>query len=353
MATGEALIITGSSGMIGSALIERLAGDYRIAGLDAKEPPEGAAEHEYVFTDLTKDASVEQAVDVVRTKFGADIASVIHLAAYYNFSGGRSELYEQITVQGTERLLRALAPLHVEQIVFSSTMLVHAPTVPGKPIWEDSPLEGKWEYPQSKIETERIVRERRGNAKALLLRIAGVYRDDCMSVPLSHQIQRIHEKWMTAYVFPGDITHGQTFVHMDDVVEAFRLAVERRNDLPDEQALLIGEPETLSYDSLQREFARLLHGDDDWTTREIPKTIAELGAWVQEHAPGEDPFIKPWMVGLADDHYELDISRAEKLLGWRPRRALRDALPTMIEDFRRDPAAWYRKHKIEPPEDAA
>ena len=42
---------------------------------------------------------------------------------------------------------------------------------------------------------------------------------------------------------------------MDDVVEAILLAVERRAALPSDVALLIGEPETLSYDEPQHTFA--------------------------------------------------------------------------------------------------
>ena len=41
---------------------------------------------------------------------------------------------------------------------------------------------------------------------------------------------------------------------------------------------------------------------------------------------GEKPFVKPFMVELADDHYELDISRAQALLGWAPRHALLNIL---------------------------
>ena len=57
---------------------------------------------------------------------GTRIASVIHLAAYYDLSGEPSPLYEQIIVGGTERLLEQLRQFQVEQFVFSSTMLVHA-----------------------------------------------------------------------------------------------------------------------------------------------------------------------------------------------------------------------------------
>jgi nucleoside-diphosphate-sugar epimerase len=30
---------------------------------------------------------------------------------------------------------------------------------------------------------------------------------------------------------------------------------------------------------------------------------------------------------MASDHYDLDISRAEKLLGWRPKHRLKDDVP--------------------------
>ncbi|MGT4071569.1 UNVERIFIED_CONTAM: hypothetical protein I5919_22595, partial [Aeromonas hydrophila] len=60
----------------------------------------------------------------------------------------------------------------------------------------------------------------------------------------------------------------------------------------------------------------------------------------------EEPFIKPWMVDFADDHYELDIGRARKLLGWEPRFSLRGSLPTIIDNLKADPAGWYRENKL-------
>ena len=59
-----------------------------------------------------------------------------------------------------------------------------------------------------------------------MLRIAGVYDDDCHSIPLAHQIQRIYERRVTGRVYPGDVSRGQAFVHLDDTLEAIRLAVE-------------------------------------------------------------------------------------------------------------------------------
>ena len=91
--------------------------------------------------DLTSDDSVWEAFERVRYAYGDRIACVVHLAAYYDFSGEPSPLYDKITVRGTERLLRGLQGFRVGQFVFSSTMLVHAPTEPGRPINEDGPLE--------------------------------------------------------------------------------------------------------------------------------------------------------------------------------------------------------------------
>jgi uncharacterized membrane protein len=66
--------------------------------------------------------------------------------------------------------------------------------------------------------------------------------------------------------------------------------------------------------------------------------------------PGaRDPFIKPWMVELAEDDFELDITRARKLLDWEPKRRLRDALPAMVAALKADPVGWYHENKLDPP----
>jgi nucleoside-diphosphate-sugar epimerase len=353
MATGEresSLIVTGGSGLIGSSVVERLADGYHIFALDrAKPPSEWPAGAEYIEIDVASDTSVNAALRTVNKRRTGPIASVIHLAAYHDFSGRPSELYEEVTVRGTQRILRGVQEMPVEQFLFSSTMLVHRSTEPGRPITEDSALDDSWDHPRSKIEAERVVHEDRGSIPAVLLRIAGVYTDTCDSIPLSHQIRRIYEQRMTGYFYPGDASHGQAFAHLEDTVEAIRQAVERRKELPAETAILIGEPETFSYDRLQRELARLIHGDTDWQTQEISKAFACYGAWVQRQVLGsDDPFIQPHMIELAGAHYELDISRARQLLGWEPRHRLIDTLPKMIESLKAAPLAWYKRHGLKP-----
>ena len=341
------IVVTGSDGFLGSHLIDKLTKDYQVIGLDNKVTRSHPREAEQVFCDLLDKESISRAMERIAYAYGEKIASVIHFAAYYDFSGEPSPLYEEVTVKGTLRLLEALRGFAVEQFVFSSTMLVHEPTRLGVPITEDQPLLGKWDYPQSKIETEEVIRKNRGEIASVSLRIAGVYSDKCESIPIAHQIQRIYEERLTGHVFPGDTSHGQAFLHVDDLMASLKQTVERRLDLPEELSLLIGEPETYSYDSLQRELARLIHGEEDWVTEEIPKPVAKSGAWVQGKIPGiEEPFIKPWMIDLADDHYELNISNARKTIGWHPKRRLIETLPKMVATLKEDPEKWLSDHNL-------
>jgi nucleoside-diphosphate-sugar epimerase len=347
----EIILVTGSSGLIGSAVIERLAGDYDVVGFDLHGPPHPPESADCIEVDLSSDDSVREGLQRLRERHGNRIASVIHLAAYYDFSGEPSPKYDEITVRGTGRLLRGLQDFRMGQFVFSSTMLVHAPGEPGRPINEDHPLEPKWAYPESKVTTEQLIRQEHGSIPFVLLRISGVYDDTGHSIPLANQMQRIYERQLTSRVYPGDTSRGQAFLHLDDLVEAFRLLVERRDRLPRELTLLLGEPETLSYDELQRSFGRLIH-DEEWETRQIPKALAKTGAWLQDNMPlVEEPFIKPFMIDLADDHYELDVSRARTLLGWEPKHSLRETLPKMVEALKADPLGWYKANKLKPPSD--
>jgi nucleoside-diphosphate-sugar epimerase len=61
---------------------------------------------------------------------------------------------------------------------------------------EQSPTltaEEAWDYPRSKIEAERVIREERGNIPAVILRIVGVYDDYGHTIPIAQQIARIYE----------------------------------------------------------------------------------------------------------------------------------------------------------------
>ena len=294
----------------------------------------------------------------MREEHGERIASVIHLAAFFDFSGEEKPHYRSVNVEGTRRMLRALQPLRVEQFLYSSTMLVHAPGKPGEAMDEDQPIGPRWAYPKSKAEAEEVIRAEHGRIPYVLLRLAGVY-DEGTSVPtFGNQVARIYERDFQSHLYSGDTDAGQAMLHREDMLDAFVRAVESRADLPPGAAILIGEREAIGYDALQDRLGKLIDGEEDWATIRVPAPIAAAGAWAQDKAEplvpdafdrGERPFIRAFMTRMANDHYALDITRAERLLGWRPKHRLADTLPAMMERLKRDPAAWYEANGVTPP----
>jgi len=344
------VLVTGSTGLIGSRLCRALGERYCVIGLD-RDPPDRDRPAHWIECDLTDDGSFRDAFAEVRELRGERIASAIHLAAHYDFSGEPSPLYEELTVQGTQRLVRGLRSFRTQQLVFSSSLLVLKPLegVEADALDEDAPLAAEWDYPESKLRAEEVIRAQRDDVPAVILRIAGVYDEDCHSIPLAQQMRRIHERRLESHFFPGDPGHGQAFVHLDDLVDCFAAVVDRRGQLDELETFLVGEPVVVPYGELQDRFGEALHGRE-WATVRIPAPLAKAGAWLKQKAPGRDPFVKPWMIDLADAHMPVSVERARHKLGWTPKHRLRDTVPEMARRLTADPLGWYAENGLEPPE---
>ncbi|MDB6081630.1 MAG: hypothetical protein JWO53_902 [Chlamydiia bacterium] len=347
----DVIIITGCSGRIGQAIIEKAPHtNITFIGFDIAAPKFATGKNfEFIKVDLTSDESVHSAMKQVRAKHGSRITSIIHLAAYYSFSGGAWEMYDKLTLQGTKRLLQEAKNFETEQFLFSSSMLAQAPCQKGEKITEESPMIENWNYPKSKVLAEALIHREHGNIPTVILRIAGCYDDGCHSIPISNQIQRIYEHQLVSRFFPGDLSHGATYIHLADLSECIWKCIEHRKKLPQETTLLVGEEKMLSYDELQRKISYLLTGKQMKTFR-IPKLLAKIGAWMQNALPFmPKTFIKPWMIDIADFNYDLDMSHTEKMLGWKPKRELAKVLPLMTKSLQNDPARWYADNGLEMP----
>jgi nucleoside-diphosphate-sugar epimerase len=157
-------------------------------------------------------------------------------------------------------------------------------------------------------------------------------------------MKRIYDKEFESYLFPGDATHGQSMIHIDDLVSCIRRVIEKRHDLAGLERFLVGEPDVMSYEELQDQIGELLHGEE-WPAIRIPKAVAKAGAYAMKAFTDED-FIKPWMIDLADQDYRIDISKARRLLGWEPRRRLRDTLPKIAARLLENPDEWFQRNGI-------
>lgn len=349
------ILITGASGSLGRFLGKALNDQYRTVGLDLEEK---SGEFVVLEADVTSADALELALHKFRDMFGSHIASVVHLAAYFDFTGEDNPLYSSVNVEGTRNLLRALQNFEVEQFIYVSTMLVHAPCRPGERIDENQPIEPRWAYPISKAASEAVVREEHKKIPYVILRLAGIYDEHSMVPTMAQQMARIYDRSFQSRFYSGSMLVGQAMLHRDDMLEAFRRVIDRRGELPPQTEILIGEADAIGYEVLQDELGHLIHGVDKWQTLYVPKFIATVGAWAHGKLEpvipdsidlGEMPFIKPFMVAMADDHYALDIRRARDLLGWEPRYRLKDELPQLVAALKNDPAGWYKTNRVTPP----
>ena len=185
------VLITGASGNLGRSIAAALADGYRIVGIDVKAGDTGFP---VVEADLTSGKSIRSALAEIGERFGRRFASVIHLAAFFDFTGEEHPLYRKLNVEGTRLLLRQLREFDVDQLVYASTMLVHAPGRPGERIDESWPIDPQWVYPRSKAEAEAAIREEAGDIPFVILRLAGVYDEETAVPTLAHQIARIYER---------------------------------------------------------------------------------------------------------------------------------------------------------------
>ncbi len=339
------VLITGVSGFLGKEIASALSKDYIIIGLDVR-PPKEDSPIRFFKTDLTDKNSISKSLRKVASEYGDTIASVIHLAAYYDFKGEPSDMYEKLTVSGTRSLVRSLKEnrFTVEQFLFTSTHLVMRPVEKGQLIHENDAMKAEWDYPQSKIEAEEVLKEELDEIKSVIFRVSGVYNNEGHSPPICNQIKRIYEKQLTSHFYPGDQEKGQPFVHVEDIARAICLAVKKRKTLSDREVFFIAEPELLSYGELQDRIGQLLYGREWWTAF-APKPLAKAGAYVMNKGPNNE-FIKPWMIDLTEANYPLSVKKAQERLGFTARHRLYEELPKIIEGLVNRPAHWYQANNL-------
>lgn len=162
------VLVTGSSGRVGSCAVARLLarGD-TVRGMDARASGRTAAGYDEVVAGFDDAAAAARAVE------GMD--AILHLGAFMSWIPAERAAMFAANVEGTRVLLEAAAEAQVGRVVFASSGEVYPENAPQfLPVTEDHPLLANSPYGLTKLLGEELVRfhQRAGSFETVILRFS-------------------------------------------------------------------------------------------------------------------------------------------------------------------------------------
>ncbi len=302
-------LISGGAGFLGQKLASALAREGHEVTLLLRRPPDAPSAAKFAIGDLADQASLEAACE------GMDC--VFHTAGMISYNPAKAELMRQTNVVGTRNMAQAALQQKVKRFVHTSSSAAIGVNEDAHQLMnEESPFNARklnLPYFDTKYDAERE-----------LLKVVDQGLDAVMVNPgsiLGPGDRRRFEKGYVGLIYKYDprvLFHGgNNFVDVDDVVRGHLLAWERGRR---------GERYILGGENLA--FADLIRRVDAIIGRAPPSYFVPLsamgfvaGALKLLNAAGIDIHMTPTLVRqVCRWHLFIDSSKAERELGYRPRR---------------------------------
>jgi nucleoside-diphosphate-sugar epimerase len=321
--------LSGASGYTGGRLLRALRA--RGDGVAALVRPASLTEELRASGARLVEGDLRDAESARRLVEGA--SAVLHVAAVYRTAGHPDAYYREVNVAGTERLLEAASRAGVSRFVHTSTAGVHG-HVENPPADESAPLAPGDIYQATKAEAEalafRFHRER--GLPVAVVRPGAIYGPgETRLLKLFRAIAR------GRYAVVGS---GRTFYHpvyIDDLVEGFLLALDRREAVG--EAFLICGPRYVSQDDLAALIAR--HTGGRVLPFHVPAAPLQWAGDLVEAicVPlGLEPPLHRRRVDFWTKSRAFTIDKARRLLGYAPKVDLEEGVARTAAAYRE--AGW-------------
>ncbi len=316
--------ISGGAGFLGLHLARRLLDEgHAVRTLDTAPLDDERLERdaEELRGDVRDTASVGALVR------GADV--VVHAAAALPIQASRDSIFS-VNVGGTANVLGAALEAGVRRVVFvSSTAVYGVPKV--HPIGEDAPLVGVGAYGGSKIAAEEVCRDfgRRGLEVAIV-------RPKTFVGPERLGVFEILFDWVREerriYVL-GDGSNRYQLLAVSDLVDALVRAADATGAAG--EAINVG---ATRFGTVRGDLQALIdHAESSSRITPVPARPAEVALRALELLRLSP--LAEWHYRTAHRDSFVDVSKAQRLLGWEPRLSNAE---TLIETF-----DWYLAHRGE------
>lgn len=318
-----AALVTGGSGFVGGALIERLRREgWEVRALARSDR---AAERvrelgaEAVSGDLDGRESLRAGAE------GCDLA--FHAAAKVEDWGDPAD-FERINVHGTRNVVDACRDAGVGRLVHVGT---EAALMAGQPLVhvdESAPLrpDSPALYPSSKARAEQVVRAANGDGlETVVVRPRFVWgRGDTTLLPqIVDMVRSGRFRWV------GGGRHLTATTHIENTVEGLWLGATKA---PAGGVYFVTDGEPIEF----RQFLTALVESQgvEIPDKSVPPAVANAAArvtealWRRLKRPGNPPLTR-FAVWVSSQECTIDISRAERELGYRPVRTREEGLQQM------------------------
>lgn len=313
------VLVTGGAGFVGSALISRLAAvGYKVHALTRNRAsvfPAGVESHQSDILATDVDADFLQGINCV-----------VHCAARVHIMNDETsnplDEYRKLNVEGTLRLARQAAKQGVKRFIFISSIKVNGESTPdNKPFNVDSAPNPSDPYGVSKLEAEIGLKEL---ASATGMELV-IIRPSLIYGPGVKANFRNMMKWIYKGVpLPlGAIKNQRSFVAIDNLVDLIITCI--RSDAAANQLFLASDGRDLSTTELIRLMAAAL-GKRAFLLP-IPMSSINFLAALCGRAS-----VSQRLCGSL----RVDVSHAQKTLGWTPVISVEDALKITAVAFLKD-----------------
>jgi predicted dehydrogenase/nucleoside-diphosphate-sugar epimerase len=305
-------VVTGASGSLGKAVVDRLLADgHRVRVFQRKMPVTAREGVEYVFGNLGDPKAVDKAIR------GAEV--VIHCGAA--MKGGWPE-HKGGTVVGTQNVIDACKKYEVRQLVHVSSMSVvdwagNSDTNVDEGAAVEPRPDERGAYTRAKLEAEKLVRDAAaGGFPAVILRPGQIFGG---GIPLINGAvaRNAGGRWLVL----GDGTIELPLVYIDDVVDAVMRSVQKR--LVSGEVIQLIDPEKLTQTDV------LALAGENKPLIKVPRAVVFALGKLSElplGALGKPSPIALYRLksALSRMHYGSDV--AKNILGWAPRVGVREGI---------------------------